>query len=86
MDPARFAAACEAALTGDRARQGIGTLGERSLHAALKEYFRGDGDETEVPVGRFVADIRGPGASPRSRPGTLTGCGGSWSTFSPWAR
>ena len=60
MDPARFAAACEAALTGDRARQGIGTLGERSLHAALKEYFRGDGDETEVPVGRFVADIRGP--------------------------
>lgn len=61
MDPARFAAACEAALTGDRARQGIGTLGERSLHAALKEYFRGDGDETEVPVGRFVADIRGPG-------------------------
>ena len=56
MDPARFAAACEAALTGDRARQGIGTLGERSLHAALKEYFRCPGGGHPGPRGHH----RGP--------------------------
>ena len=36
---------------------GIGTLQERSLHAALKEYYARRGDRVEVPVGRFVADI-----------------------------
>lgn len=36
---------------------GIGSLNEKALHAALKEWYRRDGDEVEVPVGGFVADL-----------------------------
>lgn len=35
---------------------GIGTLGEKALHAVLKEYYR-CGMDTEVKIGRYVADI-----------------------------
>ena len=37
---------------------GIGTLNEGSLHAALKELLAEPGDELEVPLDRFVIDIR----------------------------
>lgn len=37
---------------------GIGTLGERTLHAALKYYLQPDRAFHEVKVGRRVADIR----------------------------
>ncbi|MCX6093914.1 MAG: hypothetical protein NTY63_03720 [Candidatus Bipolaricaulota bacterium] len=36
---------------------GIGTLNEKPLHAALKEWLAEDGDQFEVPVDGFVADI-----------------------------
>ena len=36
----------------------IGTLNEGSLHAALKELYAEPGDEFEVPLDRFVIDIR----------------------------
>jgi hypothetical protein len=36
----------------------IGTLNESSLHASLKALFAEEGDELEVDVGSFVADIR----------------------------
>lgn len=36
----------------------IGTLNEGSLHAELKTLLAEPGDEFEVPVGRFVVDIR----------------------------
>ncbi len=35
----------------------IGTLNEKPLHAALKEWIAEPGDRFEVRVGRFVADI-----------------------------
>ncbi len=35
----------------------IGTLNEKPLHAALKEWLAEDGDRFEVPVDGFVADI-----------------------------
>lgn len=38
----------------------IGTLNEGSLHAALKQLYSEPGDEFEVPLGRFVIDIRRP--------------------------
>ncbi|MFT7475129.1 MAG: hypothetical protein ACI81L_002066 [Verrucomicrobiales bacterium] len=38
----------------------IGTLNEGSLHAALKELYSEPGDEFEVPLDRFVIDIRRP--------------------------
>ena len=36
---------------------GIGTLGERSLHAALKEWYARPGDQLEAAVEGFVIDI-----------------------------
>lgn len=38
---------------------GIGTLGERSVHAVLKAYFEPQSDNTEIKIGNFVADIAG---------------------------
>lgn len=38
----------------------IGTLNEGSLHAALKQRYSEPGDDFEVPLGRFVIDIRRP--------------------------
>ena len=35
----------------------IGSLNEKPLHAALKEWYRRDGDMVEVPVDGFVADL-----------------------------
>ena len=60
MDRERFQALCREALAGERRREGIGTLGEKTLHAVLKAYFAGPGDGLEVPVGPFVADVQGP--------------------------
>ena len=36
---------------------GIGTLGEKTLHAAIKNYFEPDTSKHEITVGSFVADI-----------------------------
>lgn len=36
---------------------GIGTLGERHLHAALKEWYRRPGDRSEVDFEGFVVDL-----------------------------
>ncbi|GMQ94213.1 MAG: hypothetical protein BMS9Abin12_1698 [Acidimicrobiia bacterium] len=35
----------------------IGSLNEKPLHAALKEWYRQDGDQVEVPVEGFVVDL-----------------------------
>ena len=35
----------------------IGSLNEKPLHASLKEWYRRDGDEIEVPVDGFVVDL-----------------------------
>ena len=50
-----FAAAIQAA-GADAGCRGIGTLGEKSLHLALKYYFAPDSETHEQPVGGFVAD------------------------------
>lgn len=60
-DRLRFASAVSAAEARVRAAGGIGTLGERTLHAALKLYYEPDTDLHEVGVGRFVADIKSDG-------------------------
>ena len=36
---------------------GIGSLNEKALHAALKEWYRRDGDVVEVPTEGFVIDL-----------------------------
>jgi hypothetical protein len=69
---------------GAPAANGIGTLGETSLHAALKAWYARPGDLLEVPVDGFVVDVvRGPllieiqtgnFASIKGKLTTLTGC------------
>lgn len=39
------------------ADSGIGTLGEKSLHATIKQYLEQDPQNREVKIDRFVADI-----------------------------
>ena len=58
IDKERFARALRDA--GERQAEGIGMLGEKLLHAALKNYFSGENDLQEQKVGRYVADISGP--------------------------
>lgn len=60
MDEARFLQACREAMEDGRRSGGIGTLGEKTLHAALKRYFEPEERFREVTVGRYVADIVGP--------------------------
>ncbi len=54
----RFKAVLENVLMCERERRGIGTLGERTLHSVLKNYFEPDTNNHEVKVGRYVADIK----------------------------
>lgn len=54
----RFAAALAAVGAGMR-DSGIGTLGEKSLHAVLKTFYEPDPACHEIPVGGYVADIVG---------------------------
>ena len=57
MDNLRFKEVCESVISCERERSGIGTLGEKTLHAVLKQYFKPDKASLETRVGSFVADI-----------------------------
>lgn len=60
-DKSLFYRAALEAMDAERGRGGIGTLGERTLHAAIKNYLEPDPARREVRVGRFVADILNDG-------------------------
>lgn len=57
MDETRFLTACREVMGKDRAQNGIGTLGEKTLHAVLKTYFDPELSHQELNVGPYVADI-----------------------------
>ena len=57
MDESTFAAACRAVETVGRADQGVGTLGEKTLHMVLKRMIEPDMSRHEVKLGSYVADI-----------------------------
>lgn len=58
MDKQNFYnAAFEIAALQQREKNGIGTLGEKTLHAVLKLYFEPNQLNHEKKVGRYVADI-----------------------------
>ncbi len=59
MDKQRFIEACEKVINVNREKCGIGTLGEKTLHAVLKHYFEPYTANHEVRMGSFVADIVG---------------------------
>ncbi len=57
MDKKRFFDSCQSIIGKEKAINGIGTLGEKTLHAVLKQYFEPRKEFQEVRVGSFVADI-----------------------------
>lgn len=56
----RFADAC-AKVEADRLREGIGTLGEKTLHAVLKYFYEPDPTHHEQKIGTYYADIERDG-------------------------
>ncbi len=59
MNTERFEWACKVTAESVRERVSIGTLSEKSLHAAIKLYFEPHQDCQEIKIGDFVADIVG---------------------------
>lgn len=57
IEQARFEAARDKIIGKNRARQGIGTLSEKTMHAVLKNYYAPDEDMHEIPIENYVADI-----------------------------
>lgn len=57
MNTTRFLQACREVMDADKKQGGIGTLGEKTLHAVLKLYFEPDEAKHEIAVGRYVADV-----------------------------
>ena len=57
FDPERFIETKDAMLAAERERNGIGTLGEKSLHLILKSYYEPLSALHEQKLGRYVADI-----------------------------
>ncbi len=55
MDKELFFAACES----EKKQKGIGTLGEKTLHSVLKNYYEPFHENHEIKVGGYVADIVG---------------------------
>ncbi|MDR1630783.1 MAG: hypothetical protein LBS36_11340 [Oscillospiraceae bacterium] len=57
MNTVDFQTACQSVVNAVRSREGIGTLGEKTLHAVLKLYVEPDTAFHEIKVGRYYADI-----------------------------
>lgn len=53
----QFLSACALVVGKSHERAGIGTLGEKTLHAVLKHYFEPDKEKHEIKIGSFYADI-----------------------------
>ncbi len=58
MDPVRFEQACEQVRSRQLQQGGIGTLGEKALHATIKHYLEVDPDCHEQKIGRYFADVQ----------------------------
>ena len=56
-DEERFERALKKAAGESRERRGIGTLGEKTVHAVLKNYYAPDERMHEIPIKGSVADI-----------------------------
>ena len=58
-DKIKFRIACEKVVNKEHKKNGIGTLGEKTLHAVLKNYYEPHKENQEVKIGGYVADISG---------------------------
>ncbi len=59
MDKEKFYGAVQTVTSGEHVRAGIGTYGEKTVHAVLKNYFEPYPDSHEQKIGGYVADIVG---------------------------
>ncbi len=59
MDKERFYDSVQKIMNEERQINGIGTYGEKTMHAVLKNYFEPYSDGHEQKIGGFVADIVG---------------------------
>ena len=59
MDIDVFEQACQRVRDGNQQSQGIGTLGEKTLHAVLKYCYEPQEENHETRIGGYVADIVG---------------------------
>ncbi len=57
MDKQLFDQVCEEVVGQQQGLNGIGTLGEKTIHSVLKSYLSPDSINHEIKVGGFVADI-----------------------------
>ena len=57
MDEKKFDTARSKIIGMQRERIGIGTLGEKTVHAVMKNYYAPDEKMHEIPIGHYVADI-----------------------------
>jgi hypothetical protein len=57
MDRQLFAQVCDEVIGQRQGMNGIGTLGEKTVHSVLKSYYSPDSIHHEIRVGGFVADI-----------------------------
>lgn len=57
MNQLRFQEACDRVIDNVREENGIGTLGEKTIHAVLKHYYAPDVSHHEQRMLGFVADI-----------------------------
>ena len=57
MDRITFNQAIAKIVSREREQHGIGTLGEKTLHAIVKNYVEPDEDYHEVPLEGYVADV-----------------------------
>ncbi len=71
MDNTAFQRACQLAAERNFGG-GIGTLGEKTLHAALKLYIEPNTENHEIKVGRYVADIVGENGITEIQTGNFT--------------
>lgn len=60
IDSIRFQDACCQIVNQSRKRNGIGTLGEKTVHAVLKKYLEPDENYHEIKIDGFYADIAAP--------------------------
>jgi hypothetical protein len=57
MDKLLFQKVCDEVIGQQQGLNGIGTLGEKTVHSVLKNYISPDSINHEIRVGGFVADI-----------------------------
>lgn len=61
FDPEKFNQACVQVRSRQLQQGGIGTLGEKALHATIKHYLEADPAFHEQKIGRYYADVqKGP--------------------------